>query len=347
MMAAIESEAREIPGMGPILVCGSHTHHGPVIELERIAERGGKRFEASVDYAERLPKRIVETIRAADSQLRPARIGSGHAAVDFNRNRQAKKRPKLVDPELRVVRIDDASGAPLALLVNFAAHPTMLPAELLEYSADFPGALRKEVEKEWGAPCLFLQGAAGDLSAKPVAGGPPGPDGFGAALADRTLELARGVVTSAPARPSIAFNSRVRRCRPRIDLANPLVQALYSRAFFPELIACAAAEHGAGVDARLTTVLLNGDLALVGVSGEFFSEHAVRLRARLDLPETLFLGYCNGHHYYFPTIEAASEGGYGTEPGICLADLGSGELLMNDALLALYRLMGRLPDESK
>ena len=65
---------------------------------------------------------------------------------------------------------------------------------------------------------------------------------------------------------------------------------------------------------ELTTVVLNGELAIVGVPGEPFCQHAVRLRQRAYLPSVLVFGYCNDHLLYFPTIEAASEGGYGADP---------------------------------
>jgi hypothetical protein len=50
---------------------------------------------------------------------------------------------------------------------------------------------------------------------------------------------------------------------------------------------------------------------------------------------------------YFPTIEAASEGGYGADPGMALAELGAGELMMDRALINIYRLQGRFAREPK
>ena len=67
---------------------------------------------------------------------------------------------------------------------------------------------------------------------------------------------------------------------------------------------------------EMTTVVLNGELAIVGVPGEPFCQHALRLRQRAYLPWVLVFGYCNGHLLYFPTIEAASEGGYGADPPV-------------------------------
>ena len=45
---------------------------------------------------------------------------------------------------------------------------------------------------------------------------------------------------------------------------------------------------------------------------------------------------------YFPTIEAASEGGYGADPGVSFAELGAGERMMDKALLNIYRAPGEV-----
>ena len=84
---------------------------------------------------------------------------------------------------------------------------------------------------------------------------------------------------------------------------------------------------------------------MVGGSGEFFCNHANRLKARAYVKHTLFFGYCNGHGMYFPTIEAASEGGYGADPGISLVELGGGERMMDKALLNIYLLLGKFSRE--
>lgn len=75
--------------------------------------------------------------------------------------------------------------------------------------------------------------------------------------------------------------------------------------------------------------------------------HANRLKARSYVKHTLFFGYCNGHGMYFPTIEAASEGGYGANPGVSLAELGAGERMMDKALLNIYLLQGKFARERR
>ena len=75
--------------------------------------------------------------------------------------------------------------------------------------------------------------------------------------------------------------------------------------------------------------------------------HATRLRERADLPHALVLGYCNGHFLYFPTIEAASEGGYGADPRMSPIALGAGEAMLDRALITLFRMRGRFPGEAE
>src|SRR5207245_2544501 len=67
-------------------------------------------------------------------KLAPAKMATGSVKLDgFNRNRHTKIEPKPVDRELGVLRLDDLSGKPIAVLVNFAAHPTMAPASTLKF----------------------------------------------------------------------------------------------------------------------------------------------------------------------------------------------------------------------
>src|SRR5205085_4761509 len=115
-------------------------------------------------------------------------------------------------------------------------------------------------------------------------------------------------------------------------------------AFFPELVAAYEREYRDGVRPQLTVALLGDKLGVVGVSGEFFCGHALGLRRRARLDHLLFCGYCNDYQQYFPTIEAAAEGGYGTAPPVAMAELGAGERVMDRALMRLFRLRGMIAE---
>jgi neutral ceramidase len=55
--------------------------------------------------------------------------------------------------------------------------------------------------------------------------------------------------------------------------------------------------------------------------------------------KTIVQGYCNGHHMYFPTIEAAFEGGYGADDTVSWVPLGAGEEMMDRALINIYTML--------
>ncbi|HWG47608.1 MAG TPA: hypothetical protein VN688_32895 [Gemmataceae bacterium] len=95
---------------------------------------------------------------------------------------------------------------------------------------------------------------------------------------------------------------------------------------------------------HLTAALLGDHIGFVGVSGEFFCEHALNLKRRARLKHLFFLGYCNDYQQYFPTIESIGEGGYGTEPPVSPAAIGAGERVMDRALIHLYQMRGQLLD---
>src|SRR5205085_7849062 len=143
---------------------------------------------------------------------------------------------------------------------NFAAHPTMLPWQERKFSADYPGAMAALVEKETGAPCLFLQGAAGDMSANAL--GANGPEAFGRVLGKEVLELAKGIHCADPDKPSLQVREDDFRFANRIDLGNPVVRAAYSKAFFPELVDFFVREYKDGVRPHLTTALLDGRVGI-------------------------------------------------------------------------------------
>ncbi|QEH36919.1 Neutral/alkaline non-lysosomal ceramidase [Aquisphaera giovannonii] len=341
MMARIRSAARS-RGIGHVLVCGSHTHHGPVIELTDAPGAGKGKFDDAVAYAKQLPDRISEAILEADGRCTPARIGWAWRDLNLNRNRQTKRPEKPTDPRLTVIRLDGEDGSTIATIVHFTAHPVLTPEDLYQFSADYPGYLRARVEEATHAPSLFLQGAAGDQSANP----PPGVRGaraYGERLADEAIGLARGIVPAGPKAPTLAVAEDRFRFASRVNFKGAMTFLAYSRAFFPELVRNFFREMEDGIDAEMTTAVIGSELALVGIPGEPFSQHAVRLRQRSYLPCTLVLGYCNGHVLYLPTIEAVSEGGYGADAQVSPAAIGAGEAMMDRALIRIYTLVGKLP----
>lgn len=312
-----------------IFLVASHSHHGPVMELGNLPDPQNP-------YTRQIETKIYELVVKAVREVRPARLSVASVQVPLNRNRQSKKPDAPVDQTLTVARVEADDGTVLATLVNFAAHPTTLPARLLEFSADYPGVMARRVETETRAPCLFLQGASGDLSVNAA-----GTDAMGDALAKAILELTPEL------KPLTDFGIRATReafnFRGTMDVRDPLVRLALARAFFPNLVDFYDREYRDGVRPELTVATVGDRLNLVGMSGEVFCGHALSLRRRARDQELMFFGCCNDYQQYFPTIEASAEGGYGTVAPIAVAEPGAGERMTDRALIHVLRLRGKIP----
>jgi hypothetical protein len=82
----------------------------------------------------------------------------------------------------------------VATVVNYACHPTSLAWENSLISPDYVGALRDTIERCTGAPCLFLQGASGDLGPRyGFVGDPAVADRNGRQLAYAALSALEGL----------------------------------------------------------------------------------------------------------------------------------------------------------
>ncbi|MBT3891630.1 MAG: hypothetical protein HN617_02250 [Planctomycetaceae bacterium] len=331
-MANIRRLIKEQTGIEHCFIAGSHTHHGPCLELGHLEGSAG-------EYVRSLEKKIAEAIIAANKQMVTARMGVGSDQVDMNRNRHTDIEPKPIDQELAVIRFDDMTGNPIALIVNYAAHPTSIDSDQLEYSPDYPGFLKKHVRKSLNCECLFMQGASGDLSTNRR-----GNDyrAFGTLLGQKVVEIAKSIETKTSKYPSIKVVEEDFQFKtPRINIRNFAIRFAFEQAFFPDLVDFYVDEYAQGIRPHLTVALINNELGLVGASGEFFCNHALRLKARSRLPHTIFLGYCNDYQQYFPTIEAAAEGGYGSDAMVSPSPIGAGEHITNRGLFHLYNLQNK------
>jgi neutral ceramidase len=56
------------------------------------------------------------------------------------------------------------AGKPVATLVNYACHATVLERDNYLYTADFPGATAAFIERSLGGVGIYMQGAAGDIN---------------------------------------------------------------------------------------------------------------------------------------------------------------------------------------
>lgn len=339
MMEEIQQAVRVRAGVGYVLAVGSHTHHGPAIELLDEPGLGKGKFDEAVQYAKELPGILSDMIVEAANNAVPAKIGFGYEETDLNRNRHSKREPKPRDPRLSVIRVDDLDGKTLAVVVNLAAHPTIENIMDRRWSPDWPGYTQKRVQEEMDTTCVFLQGAAGDMSPNTTSER-RGAEGFGNAVAEKAVAIARGITPTVPENPGVTGVHRTFTGESRLDFKNPVILGTLRQFFFPELMALLVEVPDNIVTLRMTTVLINGDLAIVGGAGELFSDLSNQIKAQSAVPQTLVLGYCNGHCMYVPTIPAVEEGGYGADPTVAWVPVGTGEKLVEQAVADIAGLAG-------
>ena len=154
-----------------VLVVFSHTHGAGLMGLDRVSLPGGDLIPG---YLQTLGKRAGELVRQCVASLVPAGIvyGRGRCALAAHRDFWDGARREFVcgfnpggpaDDTVVVARVTADDGRVLASIVNYACHPTTLAWDNTLISPDYIGAMREVVERDTGAPCLFLQGASGEL----------------------------------------------------------------------------------------------------------------------------------------------------------------------------------------
>jgi hypothetical protein len=327
--ANIRAIVKERTGIENVLCVASHTHSAPFPAPDFPSEEAPWIREAE--------RRIAAAIVEAAGKTVPARLGIGWGEVAEGHNRRRVhedgtvemlwgNRERVptspVDYQLAVIRIEDLDGQPLATLVNFACHPVVLGPENLLISADYPGVMARLVEEEIGGQAMFLQGAAGDINpfwdkTPPAEGAYEQTEKMGAVLAKETIRVYRKIAGFSSDR-RLSFHTEIIPLAHRDDVERK------------DLV----------FDAEINTVLIGDDLALATFPGEFFVEHGLSLKERSRIENTLFVGYCNRRLRYFPTIQAATEGGYGAahygSSSATQVEVGAGERLVNRALVNLY-----------
>jgi len=160
-----------------VLNC-THSHSGP--DVPAIIET-----ELDHPYINDLPRLIADAVIGAADALQPARAGVATGSltgVCVNRRIRVRGgrvvmnwRPVPeeeivgygpIDPDLGVLRIDDAEGKPIAGVVHYTCHAAVVSPFPRQISADFPGYTCRMVERLWGdgAMAMFVNGAFGDIN---------------------------------------------------------------------------------------------------------------------------------------------------------------------------------------
>jgi hypothetical protein len=206
------------------------------------------------------------------------------------------------DRRIGLIRLENADGRPLALLTNYPIHGTVLGDNFTQISGDAPGIVSQYVEEKTGMPCLFINGAAGNLA--PIYSVYDDPQSghlnqFRVLLGDKILDA------------NTAINSYIDSIR--IFTGNIIVETPRKEGLgWPSYMGRYAGKTKNGETVKLPVRFLKigNDIAIWAAPLELFCEIANEVRDRSPFPFTFFYGYTNGWLGYLPTEKEWQYGGY-------------------------------------
>ena len=356
-VAPMKEAIRDRTGIEQVMLLASHTHSGP--------DDNATFPDPDKPWVKELEQKVADAVVAACDSAAPVRYGVGKGEVREGHNRrkvnadgtcemlwrnEERAPTEPVDYALGVIRFEKPDGAPVATLVNFACHPVILGPENLEISADWPGVMLRTMEDELGGVCMFAQGACGDINpfmdkTAPKDGGFEEVEKMGKAVAEEAIRVSKAIETHDAADARLTARTESVPIALRWDINDPEVIAAFEEKYGKLLVKMALSrfkdELGGPLAGDLVTVTLGDDLAIAGLPGEFFVQLGLDLKARSAIPNTFVFGYCNKTYGYFPTINAAWQGGYGGKEAT-VVEVGAGEKFINTALANFYYQTDRL-----
>ena len=349
------------------IVAATHTHSGPI--CGRISEQPKDQTKATEgeQASAQIIRGIVEAAGTAFRNIQPAHMSAATSKLKgIGSNRFFESDQVSAIATVLLLKTNDSRDS--LVIVNYACHPTILGADNLEISADYPGVLCNEItERLIGAKAMFFNGAAGDISTRHTRIEQTFSEvsrlghQLTAQLCD-TVEACMPVSTW----PLRAVRHEIELpCRKTPDLreVDHLVSQLekklaiaYQQRNAPlrfrdievELIGARALKNKLEQISHFPTtvrtelqVLQIGDIAIIGIPGELFSSLGEEIRMQSPARHTLIVGYANDFVGYILSKGAAKLQRYESINTILSED--AGNLVLSVTRRALQDSFGTCP----
>ena len=291
-----------------VLLSAVHNHSGPVLKVY-----DGEDTSAKVGaYIEELETKIIKATRDAITKLVPVSIGCGKGECKMNINRRAPDGNGEIslgqnpyapcDHEVGVISVDDKSGNPIAIIMNWPCHGVVLGPRNYLITGDWPGAASRYVEEGSGGKLIapVIIGASGDIN--PIYG--PhidfednssyayGKDAIGEDLGKESLRVAKDIQK---------FSSGKITALQRV-ISLPMKEKEGEGYRRPE------SKKDDSLQVRLSAIKI-GNIVLTGVSGEVFNQISVKMRKQSPYAFTLMITHCNGSSGYLVSEDAYTKAG--------------------------------------
>ena len=323
---------RKRHGIAPecVMVAATHNHAGPAVSDVGEVER-------DMEYVEFLAEKVAAVFDQAVANLRQARIGLGHGfEFEIARNRRVVMRDGTVrthhtfkdpdslhlegpiDPEVAVLALRSADGAPLGTIVNYACHPTHHGSSD-EFSAGYPGVLAAKLKAAGWPVAMFLNGACGNLHDNdPFRGGTgQSKEHIGQTLAQDALAVIAGMTFTGAA--TVAGRSR----RLQLPFRKPTqdeitgtirgAQRFIGEVYYDRDIPLLLEKiRRLGAQPAEVQVLSVGDWDFVAIPAEYFVENGLKIKLGAFPRHAVVVSCANGMVGYVPHAAAFDRGGYET-----------------------------------
>ncbi len=321
-----------------LLLMNTHTHAGPSMSQDDFPS-------PDQPWRKTVEERTLAAIQQAQAEMFTGYFEAAESQVQLGYNRLVHRgeysvthfeNPERipygnVDTQVGVIRITDGESRIRAVLVNYACHPVVLGPRNIKLSADYPGVTRKQVEEAVGgdALCVFIQGAAGDINPLFMARGQDREQDF------EVVQAMGSMLTTEVLRALSFMEGKQGKSQSFNSISS---EGIFHHRF----------ETDQTMTLGVSSLLINDDIGIVTMPGEPFHKFQKDLRHLAHLPHTYLFGYCCNAGYewpsYLPDLVSAARGGYGASD-TTRAEVGSGERLVNEGLVQLFKLQGRLKPE--
>lgn len=336
-----------------ILINCTHTHHAP----STVRLHG---YGADDVFTKRVERGIMEAVRKAASNLVDCRFSfalgdektvgqNSRVLLDDGQIFWIGPRTNFVrstgpfDPELPVLAFRDMDDHLRALLYNHSTHTIGL-RQGGKRSPSIYGLAAQELETELGGQITFLEGASGSTHNLVLTA-----DESIRRLKEavrRTVEKAKPHEVTKLAALKRPFKFRIRRFDESLESA---VVDRYCRKYAPAVAEAfgnvfknmrreLAPVQGEERETWLQVIRI-GDVAIVGVPAEYFTQLGLDIKNRSPFRYTYIAELANDWIGYLPNLEGHNLGGYQVWTGYhSYAEPGTGERIADEAVAMLKEL---------
>jgi hypothetical protein len=212
--AAVADQTGGAVSADDILFNASHTHCGVgAFGPGLISQFSAGEYNPAI--VESLTTQFTEAIVEAYNDRSPAAVASG--MLDLPQYIRNRTRDAAVDPILNYL-VAKKDGGEMVYLMRYSAHPTIFSSDMMLISAEYPGELKRYVERMTRHEAHYLGGAVGSM-------GPRAPEGADASARVTAMGEALGKLVVDAAQPdTLEFRDHLDVAAIGIPLGMPQLQ---------------------------------------------------------------------------------------------------------------------------